>query len=218
MGKYEVTFAEYDLFAAATARNKPGDEGWGRGDRPVINISWVDALTYTQWLSQRTGFNYRLPSEAEWEYAARATTKTVRYWPENNEGEKDAACDYANVFDAKNESRINNTYSIKWESINCADDSPFTVPVGRAIANHWDLYDMLGNVWEWNQDCYIDNYEGAPEDGTVIELSVGSDCSRRVMRGGSWYDGAHNIRSANRSGGPPDSHYYGIGFRLARSL
>ncbi|MCP4998185.1 MAG: formylglycine-generating enzyme family protein, partial [Hyphomicrobiales bacterium] len=84
MGKYEVTFDEYDLFAAATGRDKPADQGWGRGDRPVINVSWNDAVAYAQWLSARTGLAYRLPSEAEWEYAARATTTTVRYWSKNS--------------------------------------------------------------------------------------------------------------------------------------
>ena len=88
MGQYEVTFDEYDLFAAATGREKPADQGWGRGNRPVINVSWDDAVAYTQWLSERTGLNYRLPSEAEWEYAARATTTTERYWPEKTEGEQ----------------------------------------------------------------------------------------------------------------------------------
>ncbi len=174
MGKYEVTFEEYDLFAAATGRDKPSDQGWGRGDRPVIYVSWEDATAYAQWLSKRTGFNYRLPSEAEWEYAARATTKTVRYWPENGEGEKDAACTYANVFDAKNESRLKSIFTISWGSFNCEDEFAFTAPVGKFTANAWGLHDMLGNVWEWNQDCYTDSYKGAPVDGTPMEI-----CRRR---------------------------------------
>jgi formylglycine-generating enzyme required for sulfatase activity len=131
MSIYEVKFDEYDLFAAATGRDKPSDRGWGRGERPVINVSWKDATAYAQWLSKRTGLNYRLPSEAEWEYAARATTKTPRYWTEKSEGKKEAACTHANVFDAKNESRLKAIYNISWEPFNCADEFPFTAPVGQ---------------------------------------------------------------------------------------
>lgn len=156
LGRYEVTFDEYDLFAAATMRDKPNDEGWGRVDRPVINVSWEDAIAYAQWLSQHTGSNYRLPSEAEWEYAARAMTTTTRYWPDREEGETDPACANANVFDTKNVERIKSSYGgISWEPFDCPDDFPFTAPIGKFAANDWRLYDMLGNVWEWNQDCYI---------------------------------------------------------------
>jgi formylglycine-generating enzyme required for sulfatase activity len=218
MGKYEVTFDEYDLFAAATGRVKPADQGWGRGDRPVMSVSWDDAVAYAQWLSQRTGLNYRLPSEAEWEYAARATTTTIRYWTENTEGEEDAACTYANVFDKKNESRLKNTYPISWEPFNCPDEFPFTAPVGNFSANDWDLHDMLGNVWEWNQDCYTDSYEGAPLDGSPRETTEGSDCSLRVLRGGSWGDVPQFVRSGNRFRSSPDSRVDITGFRLARTL
>ena len=189
MGQYEVTFDEYDLFAAATGRDKPADQGWGRGKRPVINVSWDDAVAYTQWLSEHTGLNYRLPLEAEWEYAARATTTTVRYWPEKTEGEQDAACAYANVFDAKNASVIKNTYGgISWEPFNCPDEFPFTAPVGKFLANDWGLHDMLGNVWEWNQDCYLESYADFPKDGPAreshnhgIALSVCCAAARGAM-------------------------------------
>jgi formylglycine-generating enzyme required for sulfatase activity len=218
MGKYEVTFNEYDLFAAATGRDKPADQGWGRGERPVINVSWKEANAYAQWISKRTGLNYRLPSEAEWEYAARATTKTPRYWTKKSEGKKDVACTYANVFDAKNESRLKLIYTISWEPFNCTDEFPFTAPVGQFVANDWGLHDMLGNVWEWNQDCYTDTYEGAPADGSPWETAEDTDCSVGVLRGGSWINDPRGVRSANRYWVAPDSRGSDIGFRLARTL
>ncbi len=218
MGKYEVTFDEYDLFAAATGHDKPGDQGWGRGNRPVIYVSWEDAVAYAQWLSEWTGLNYRLPSEAEWEYAARATTKTSRYWSENAEDEKDAACTYANVFDAKNESQLKHSYNITWESFNCADEFPFTAPVGKFAANEWQLHDMLGNVFEWTQDCYTDNYKKVPRDGSPWKATDDSGCSLRVMRGGSFIYDPRHVRSANRIRSYPDNRNFHIGFRLARTF
>ena len=218
MGKYEVTFDEYDLFAAATNRDKPNHQGWGRGARPVINVSWDDAVAYTQWLSERTRLNYRLPSEAEWEYAARADTRTLRFWPENAEGEPDAACAYANVFDAKNESKIKARYNISWDEFNCEDDFVFTAPVGSFRANDWELHDMLGNVWEWTQDCYINSYEGAPTDGAPRETTDNGDCTLRVLRGGAWLNDPRDVRSADRDRTAPGDRYNSVGFRLARTL
>jgi formylglycine-generating enzyme required for sulfatase activity len=216
IAKYEVTFEEYDLFAAATGRDKPNDQGWGRGSRPVINVSWEDAEAYAAWLSSQTGKDYRLPSEAEWEYAARAGTETERYWPNHAEGEPDPACNHANVFDTQNASRIKATYGgITWEPFNCGDDYPFTAPVGQFTPNGWQLHDMLGNVWEWVRDCYVDSYEGAPTDGTPREVS--DTCEYRVLRGGSWFNIPRGVRSANREGGAPDYRSDGIGFRLART-
>ena len=217
LGKYEVTFGEYDLFAAATGRDKPDDQGWGRGDRPVINVSWDDAVAYTQWLSGRTGLSYRLPTEAEWEVAARVTTTTERYWPENPEGEADAACTYANVFDAKNESALKNTYNITWESFKCADEYPTTARVGQFKANEWQLHDILGNVWEWAEDCYVGNYKTTPRDGSAQEPPKGKACPLRVLRGGSWSHVPRDVRSANRLRFAPDDRNGTIGFRLART-
>jgi formylglycine-generating enzyme required for sulfatase activity len=150
MGKYEVTFAEYDKFAEATGRSKPDDRGWGRGNRPVINVSWDDATAYAQWLSNQTGKQYRLPTEAEWEYAARAGTETSRYWG----NDPDLACSYANVADQTVKQENTNHWTIH----NCTDGYFYTAPVGSFQANKFGLFDMLGNVWEWTCSEYDEKY------------------------------------------------------------
>ncbi len=132
MGKFEVTFAEYDKFAEATGRSKPNDGGWGRGNRPVINVSWHDATAYTEWLSNQTGKKYRLPTEAEWEYAARAGTETKYWW--GNDIDKSKA--------------------------NYSSNLSKTSPVGDYKPNPFDLYDTSGNVWEWTCSEYEDKYNG----------------------------------------------------------
>src|SRR5512132_2381056 len=146
IGPYPVTFDEYDHFCAVTLRAKPADEGWGRGRRPVINVSWKDAKAYVSWLSQHTGKPYRLPSEAEWEYAARAGT-TTRYTFGDAVTPK-----YANY----SESEFGKTTEV-WPSWRCTAATP----------NAWGLHDMHGNVWEWVEDVYHDSYKGAPTDGTA---------------------------------------------------
>ncbi len=187
MGKHEVTFEEYDRFVESTGHRKPSDSGWGRGKRPVINVSWDDAKAYVQWLSRETGEEYRLPSEAEWEYAARAKTDSARYWGED----ADRACDYANVHDLTSQ-KINGFSGTHHA---CDDGYAKTAPVGRFKANGFVLKDMLGNVWEWVEDCYHDSYNGAPKDG--LARTVGN-CGRRVLRGGSWGNVPRSVRSAYR--------------------
>jgi len=218
IGAYEVTFEQYDLFAAATGRRKPGDEGWGRGERPVINVDWSDAADYAKWLSGNTGKQYRLPTEAEWEYAARAGTDTSRYWKESPDQKPDPACTYANVFDRGNVDRIKATYNVTWEPFECDDPFPFTAPVGRFQPNERRLHDMMGNVWERAQDCWHDNYEGAPEGGLAWELGNPDDCGARVVRGGSWTDIPGDVRSSVRGGNEAGARSDNLGFRLARSL
>jgi formylglycine-generating enzyme required for sulfatase activity len=199
LGKTEVTFEDYDRFAAATARSKPADQNWGRGTRPVINISWDDAVAYAEWLSQQTGKRYRLPSEAEWEYAARAGTTTDYPWGDTASHEHanygtDECCDgLASGRDA-------------WVN---------TAPVGSFPANAFGLHDMHGNVWEWVQDCYHENYEGAPADGSARE-QCGTEY--RVLRGGSWIYFPAGLRSAFRVGRPATDAIINIGFRLAQDL
>ncbi len=193
MGKYEVTFDDYDQFAQATGREVPDDENWGRGHRPVIKVSWEDATAYTQWLSEQTGKRYRLPTEAEWEYAARAGTKT-RYWWGGDIGRKHANCEGCGS---------------EW-------DSQKTVPVGSFEANPFGLYDTAGNVEEWVQDCWHNSYKGTPTDGSAWDSGK---CGRRVVRGGSWFVNARGVRSAFRTGS--DAGYdrdNSVGFRLARDL
>ena len=191
LSKYEVTFEEYDRFTAATGRKRAEDEGWGRGRRPVINVSWKDAVAYTAWLSENTDKHYRLPSEAEWEYAARAGTAMKYSWG-NEIGRNRANCEGCG--------------SPREES---------TAPVGAFPANAWGLHDMHGNVSEWVQDCFNDSYQGAPVDGSAWESG---DCSERVLRGGSWYFGPLNLRAANRNRGTTGIRYHYDGFRVARTL
>jgi len=190
MGRYEVTFAEYDQFAEATNRKKPSDIGWGRDDRPVINVSWDNVTAYAEWLSEQTGQEYRLPTETEWEYAARAGTET-KYWWGNEIGFNNANC--RNSF--------------------CDDRFEYTAPVGSFEANPFGLFDVSGNVWEWTCSEYDKKYSGC------INKSKVNDDSLFVLRGGSWFNVAWRLRSANRyfrwlqSGRNRD-----CGVRLARKL
>ena len=194
VGKYEVTFAEWDACVAASVCSyRPSDEGWGRGHRPVINVSWHDAKEYVGWLSRRTGKRYRLLSEAEWEYAARAGTRTRYHWG-NSVGRNRANCDRCGS---------------RW-------DNDRTAPVGSFGANRFGLHDMHGNVAEWVEDCWHDNYRGAPSDGRA-RTSGGNNCLR-VERSGSWYNSPKVLRSAFRFGDWTGKRNSGVGFRVARTL
>jgi len=203
MGKYEVTFAEYDKFAQATNRKKPDDSGWARGNNPVIMVSWKDATAYAAWLSQETGKSYRLPTEAEWEYAARAGTITSRYWGNN----PDEACRYANLYD----NTLKKQKKFNWTHHNCNDGYAKTAPVGRFKPNAFGLFDMLGNVGEWVADKWHDNYNDAPTDGSVWNDEI---IRYQVLRGGSWYNNPHSSRAAFRDGVAPDAQGDYIGFRV----
>ena len=201
MSKYEVTFDDYDRY---TYMNKADDEGWGRGRRPVINVSWDDATEYTAWLSAETGKRYRLPTEAEWEYATRAGSITKYHFGNN----KAKLCQYANHADTSTD--------IDFRNITCSDGvSKRTAEVGRFRPNAFGLYDMHGNVWEWVQDCGNGKYEGVPSDSSAW---TSGDCSQRVIRGGSWSTIPRNLRSAYRGGGARTFRYYSWGFRLVRDL
>jgi len=195
IGRFEVTFDEWDACAADGGCNgyKPADEGWGRGRRPVINVSWDDAEAYIAWLSKKTGEPYRLPTGAEYEYATRAGTQTVYPWG-NAIGTNNANC---------------HACGSQW-------DARQTAPVGSFAPNGFGLYDMVGNVREWTEDCYHERYIGAPTDGSAwIE---GADCSRRVVRGGSWLLAPAFLRSATRYWFTPDYRLNYLGFRVARTL
>jgi formylglycine-generating enzyme required for sulfatase activity len=195
MGRYEVTFAEYDQFAQATGRNKPNDEDWGRGNRPVINVSWNDATAYTKWLSQQTEQTYRLPTEAEWEYAARAGSDT-KYWWGNEIGTNRAACDGCGA---------------KWGW----DAKKMTAPIGSFAPNQFGLYDTVGNVWEWTCSEYENRYKG--KEKHCLSKNRANDDRPFVLRGGSWGIIAGGARSsAYRDGGSRTYRGRFHGFRLAR--
>lgn len=191
-GRYEVTFGEYDQFAKATNRQFPIDQAWGRGRRPVIYVSWQDAMDYTKWLSIQTSKRYRLPTEAEWEYVARGGEDSVFWWG------SDWVRGMANCRGCGSQ----------WDKK--------TAPVGSFKANPFGLYDTAGNVSEWVEDCWHDNYSGAPTDGTV--WSSGGNCTRRVIRGGSWTNPPKDLRSSNRSRYYPENRDYFIGFRIVREI
>jgi formylglycine-generating enzyme required for sulfatase activity len=186
MSRYEVTFAEYDRFATTTNRQKPKDRNWGRDNRPVIYVSLEDATAYTEWLSRQTGRHYRLPTEAEWEYSARAGTQT-QYWWGNEIGTNRANC---------------------WDCATQKDDK-MTVPVGSFSPNPFGLYEMVGNVREWTCSAYENKYNGAEQ-----RCADKNDRKSRPLRGGSWFNIAKNCRSANRDRFPLDGKSSYIGFRV----
>jgi len=196
VGKHEVTWAESEACVSdgGCGGHRPSDRGWGKGSRPVINVSWNDAQAYVQWLSRKTGERYRLLSEAEWEYVARSGTSARFSW-----GDGDPTCSRG----ASNGANF----------ISCSSDR--TEPVGFSAANAFGLYDLHGNVWEWVEDCYENSYSGAPTDGSARDAS---DCSRRVLRGGSWSSGPNWLRSAVRYRLILRFRYSNVGFRVARTL
>ena len=194
VGKYEVTFGDWDACVAAGGcnRHRPDDGGWGRGWRPVMNVTWDQAKAYVGWLSRKTGESYRLLSEAEWEYAARAGTRTRYHWGDSV-GRNRANC---------------RGCGSRW-------DGNGTAPVGSFSANAFGLYDMHGNVWEWVEDCWHDSFAGAPSNGSA--WVTGGSCSLRVFRGGSWFSDPRNLRSAVR-GRSGSGNRVDVGFRIARTL
>ena len=205
LGKHEVTFVQWDacvldggcngysphdgVYYADDGSGKPYyGKSWGRGDRPVINVNWNDIQSFIRWLNSKTGGNFRLPTEAEWEYAARAGTKTKYSWG-NDIGSNRANCN------------------------DCGDNYQYTAPVGSFPANPWGLHDMHGNVWEWVQDCNNDSYKGAPRDASAW---VSGNCQERVVRGGSWNNDPGDQRSAYRGQHALPDRHYEDGFRLAQ--
>ena len=202
LSKTEVTFEQWDIcVTVGGCRHRPSDKGWGRGSRPVIRVSWEDITEqFIPWLNKTTGKQYRLPSEAEWEYAARAGSETKYSW-----GNQDPVCRDG----ASNGARFD-------DNNNC--DGIGIAPVASYSANAFGLYDMHGNVFEWTQDCWNKSYEGAPSDGTAW---LSGDCSRRVLRGGSSIVTPDLLRSAIRLSSVFSStsiRFDGNGFRLARTI
>lgn len=199
MSKYEITFVEYDQFAQATNRALPGDNGWGRETRPVIHVSWDDAQAYAQWLSKTTGKKYRLPTEAEWEYAARAGNTGRFWWGDSEQDARGKAncrrgcySSYSGLFGSK------------------------SAPVGSYSPNAFGLYDTAGNVSEWVQDCYEENFAGASNQGHVAHET--KNCASRVVRGGSTRDNVQRLISSARDNIPAGYLNDVLGFRIVMEL
>jgi formylglycine-generating enzyme required for sulfatase activity len=186
----EVTFDEYDRFARATGRRFPNDFGWGRGTRPVVDVSWTDARAYAQWLSASTEHRYRLPSESEWEYIAAAGRRSFFWWGDQVGPDRAVCFDCGTIWDNQS-----------------------SAPVGSFAPSPLGLYDTAGNVMEWVEDCYHPNYEGAPANGQPR----GEDgCPSRVARGGAFNKPARSMRPTSRHHFSPDTRISALGFRLAR--
>jgi formylglycine-generating enzyme required for sulfatase activity len=194
VSKFDVTFADWDTCVSAGGCPEVSDASFGRGTKPVINVTWADAQRYVMWFSKMTGRDYRLLSETEWEYVARAGAATVYHWGDEIGTDK-ANCDGCGSV---------------WNNLG-------TSPVGyyKDNANAFGLYDISGNVWQWVQDCYHGDYNGAPTDGSAW---TSGDCSRHVVRGGSWANIAKDLRVARRHYLAADYRDAFTGFRIARTL
>ncbi|MDX2144599.1 MAG: formylglycine-generating enzyme family protein [Rhodospirillaceae bacterium] len=233
IGRYEVTVGEYEAFVNAThhvssANCTTWDSAkgiWG----PVPEADWrnpgyvqstrhpvgcltiTDARAYTQWLSSRTGKAYRVPSEAEWEYVARAGATTLHTWGDTN---KDI-CAYANVADQTRVEAHKIADPDPTRFFPCRDGHVFASPVGSFPANPWGLYDVIGNIWEWTEDCFIPHYDGAPTDGSVRREE---GCDRLIVRGGGWYSRTWFARAPGRSREEPSYRSSTLGLRVVRDL
>jgi formylglycine-generating enzyme required for sulfatase activity len=207
IGKYEVTFDEWDACVAAKACAAVPDDGWGRGRRPVIYVNFEMAAGYARWLTKQTGKSYRVPSEAEWEYAARGGTTTPWFWGDTST----PACEFGNVGDESVKAEHPD-----WPLHSCNDGYAKTSPVGSFKPNKFGLHDTAGNVWEWVEDCFNPSYEGAPPDGSAW---LAGDCVRRVDKGGGWYNKPESVRPALRyAGEDPRRQNNTLGFRVVRTL
>ncbi len=214
VGKFAVTWAEFNAFAKETGYNTTGclardtkagkyeyddkkswkDPGFPQTNlsQPVVCVAWDDAMKYVAWLSAKSGQQYRLLSESEWEFAARAGTMTVRYWGD----------------------------AIGSGNTNCGDcgsrwDFKQTAPSGSFKPNGFGLYDMVGNAYQWTGDCWNESYDGAPKDGSITTTG---DCNRHAVRGGSWLNGSREVRAAHRFRLLTGIRFDNIGFRVARTL
>jgi formylglycine-generating enzyme required for sulfatase activity len=190
IARHAVTFAQYDAYTDATGRPRAADAGFGRARQPVVDVSWEDAQSFIQWLNERSGLHYRLPSEAEWEYAARAGSTAHFPW---GEGYVAGLANGAGTPEG--------------------DRYAHAAPVGSFPPNVWGLYDMVGNVEQWTADCYSESYAGAPQDGSAAD---DEHCAQRVRRGGSWGLAPWFLRADYRNSADPRLRSDAIGFRIAR--
>lgn len=237
MARREVTVGEFRRYVEATGAEPAAgcrvwlgggwveerDRGWRdpgypqppRDDDPAVCISWEDARAYADWLSQQSGQRYRLPSEAEWEYAARGGTSFPRYWGENDSREDAAlslACEHANVYDASAVEALR----LPWPNARCNDRAPLVAPVGQYRPNAFGMFDIIGNVREWVMDCYTASYLGRPEDARAWTWQGG--CERRGVRGGSWASRPRDARAPARGAEPSAHRQSDLGFRVARDF
>lgn len=232
LGRNEVTRGEFAVFVRDSGYElRPGCRTWdaalerfnddGRRDwrnpgvpvepteaHPVSCVSWADAQAYARWLSQKTRHRYRLPSEAEWEYAARAGTDTLRFW---GDAQQDG-CGYANTYDMTSRS----AYRLGWPAAGCTDGYADVAPVGQFHANAFGLNDMIGNLWEWTEDCATNSYVGRPRDGSAWTWLGG--CQRRVIRGGGWLSEPASSRSGFHGDADGGDRADFLGFRMALDL
>ncbi len=231
MGRTEVTHGQFKAFVDATGhRVADGCRVWDdtrgfnddpaanwldrrqpkrlRDDHPVGCVSWLDAKAYTAWLSEITGAGYRLPSEAEWEYAARGGTTTSRFWGDAS----NQACTWANTFDLS----AAKVYPFPWYPATCADGYADLAPVGQFKPNPFGLYDMIGNVWEWTEDCWAPTHVGRPVDGSAWTWEGG--CDLYANRGGGWLSAPERNRIAWPGRDPADKRNTQFGFRVARDV
>ena len=229
--KYEVTQAEFDAFVAATGHEvatgceivemgaslietedkdwrDPGYERAVRPNDPVVCVGWTDAKAFTAWLSEKAGQPYRLLTEAEWEYVAKGGSTTPWYWGEDPAD----GCTHANMYDLTSAAKWN----LRWAPVQCTDGHEEVSPVGSFPASPFGLYDILGNVWEWVEDCYVMPYPDGPVDGTAVQVE--GDCDRRSVRGGSWITRASRHRASFRGRDPEPTLFNFFGFRVARDL
>lgn len=233
VGRYEVTPGQFAAFVAESGYQSQGGNCWywyseqgkyvnddaskswrnpgfpQNDGHPVVCVSWTDAKAYIDWISKKTGKPYRLLSEAEWEYAGRSGTSTSRPWGDD----PNQACRHANVGDLTRNRIVSPGKDMKWTLFHeCDDGSAYTANVGSYQPNAFGLYDMIGNVWEWTEDCWNASFSGAPTDGSAW---LTGDCALRVDRGASWNDFPRGARPANRDGGSTGNRNNNLGFRLA---
>jgi len=195
VSQYEITFADFEQFTRATQRPTPSDNRWGKGSRPVINVTWQDAKDYVRWLKKTTGSKYRLPTESEWEYIARAKTVGDYWW--DGDGKKMANC-------RRNcSSQFSNLFRTK------------TAPVGTYMSNDFKIFDTAGNVAEWVEDCYVDHYIGAPKDGKAVREN---NCTAYGIRGGSIKNNLQELKNHLRDKRSPEQGYIDVGFRVVVDL
>lgn len=231
MGRHEITRKEFSAFADETRFQQrtecrtwdfdrvgfalSPEKNWRspefpkrvRDNHPITCVDWFDARAYTTWLSKKTGATYRLPSETEWEYAAKAGTQTLRHWGHDPFD----GCDYANTFDLTAEE----TYPLAWNVAPCRDGYADLAPVGSLQPNAFGLFDMIGNVWEWVEDCSSKSYIGRPKDERAW---VWAGCERRIQRGGSWITSPARSRSSYHGDGRPGDRAVFFGFRVVREI